>query len=139
MINEIVSGISVKLSAEFGDSYRIYTETVKQNLSEPCFFIQLLDFKMKPLINQRYKLESSFCIQYFPESNNMPFSECRSILERMNFSLEYIMDNALRGINIFSEINDSTLLFYVKYNMLIKKEERTRIMKDLQMKLKTKG
>ena len=40
MINEIIEAISVALNEEFGDEYEIYRESVRQDLKEPCFFIQ---------------------------------------------------------------------------------------------------
>lgn len=37
MINKIIDGISISLNAEFGDDYKIYTESIEQGLKEPCF------------------------------------------------------------------------------------------------------
>lgn len=37
MLNEIITGISQKLNATFGDGYEIYENDVEQGLEEPCF------------------------------------------------------------------------------------------------------
>ena len=38
MLNEVITGISKKLNATFGDGYEIYENDVEQDLTEPCFF-----------------------------------------------------------------------------------------------------
>ena len=43
MINNVIAGIAIALNQEFGDDYEIYTEEIKQDLKEPCFFITLLN------------------------------------------------------------------------------------------------
>ena len=42
MLNNVIAGIAIALNEEFGDDYEIYTEEIKQDLKEPCFFITLL-------------------------------------------------------------------------------------------------
>jgi hypothetical protein len=34
-----MEAISISLNAEFGDSYEIHMEEIKQGLKEPCFFM----------------------------------------------------------------------------------------------------
>lgn len=43
MLNNVIAGIAIALNQEFGDDYEIYTEEIKQDLKEPCFFITLLN------------------------------------------------------------------------------------------------
>ena len=43
MINKILDAISNALNEEFGDEYEIYSEDIKQDLKEPCFFIICLN------------------------------------------------------------------------------------------------
>ena len=43
MISNVIAGIAIALNQEFGDDYEIYTEEIKQDLKEPCFFITLLN------------------------------------------------------------------------------------------------
>ena len=39
ILNEIITGISEAIKAEFGEDYGVYTELVEQGLNEPCFSI----------------------------------------------------------------------------------------------------
>ena len=42
MYNDILDAVTRKLNELFGDDYEIYTDPVKQGLTEPCFFVQIL-------------------------------------------------------------------------------------------------
>ena len=68
MINEIIAAISVALDAEFGDDYEIYMEEIKQDLKEPCFFVQCINPTTKLFRGERYFQSNPCCIQYFPKS-----------------------------------------------------------------------
>ena len=54
MINEIIAAISAALDAEFGDEYEIYMEEIKQDLKEPCFFVQCINPTTKLFRGERY-------------------------------------------------------------------------------------
>ena len=60
MINEIIDAISIALDSEFEDGYKIHKDEIKQDLKEPCFFIQLIDQSISPLCGQRYLQSSTF-------------------------------------------------------------------------------
>ena len=70
MINSIIDSISIALNAEFGDCYKNYKEEKKQDLEEPCFFIQCLNPTQRLFLNKRYFRKNQFCIQYFPETSD---------------------------------------------------------------------
>ena len=59
MLDKIVDGISEKLNEVFGDGYKIYTESIKQGLKPPCFFIQLVNPMNTRVLNRRFFRESS--------------------------------------------------------------------------------
>ena len=54
MIKEIIEAISIALNEEFGDSYTIYTENVKQGLKTPCFFVLCINPTNKIFRGKRY-------------------------------------------------------------------------------------
>ena len=83
MLNNVIAGIAIALNQEFGDDYEIYTEEIKQDLKEPCFFITLLNPSKTDFPSKRYLMDNPFCIQYFPESEDNPNSECRDVADRM--------------------------------------------------------
>lgn len=127
MINNVIAGIAIALNQEFGDDYEIYTEEIKQDLKEPCFFITPLNPSKTDFLSKRYLMDNPFCIQYFPESEDNPNSECRDVADRMLWALENITpldaDRPVRGTDMHHEITDGVLNFFVNYNYFVRKVE----------------
>lgn len=126
MINKIIDGISVAIHSEFGESYEIHTESIKQGLTEPCFSILCLNPTIEQFLGKRYFRTNQFCIHYFPSSNE-PQSECFSVTERLMTTLETITvdGDLIRGTKMNSEIIDGVLSFFVNYDMFVYKETTT--------------
>lgn len=124
-LNKIVDGICEALNAEFGDSYEIYTEDVKQNLTEPCFSIVLLKLSTEQFLGKRYMKKHQFCIHYFPQDKDSPNTECFDVFDRLCDCLEYIEvdGDVVRGTEMEGEMADGVLNFMVSYNMFVTKEE----------------
>ena len=144
MLNNVIAGIAIALNQEFGDDYEIYTEEIKQDLKEPCFFIQLIDQSISPLCGQRYLQNNAFCIQYFPESKLNPYAECNDVAERMMFALEYVTpldaDRAIRGTNKNHNLVDGVLNFFVNYNrVILKKPVCSEVMGQIKIQSEMKG
>jgi hypothetical protein len=120
MLDKIIDGICKKLRETFGEQVKIYTEPVKQGLSEPCFFIQLVNPSSVQLLGRRYLRENLFCIQYFPENTDETNAECLAVLDELYSALEYIgFDGGLqRGIKMRGEISEGVLNFFVNYNFI---------------------
>lgn len=123
MINEITDGISLAVNAEFGDSYEIYTESVKQGHEEPCFSILCLNPTVEQFMGKRYFRTNQFCIHYFPSSEETNF-ECQTVAERLFGVLEYITvgDDLIRGTEMHYEVVDGVLSFFVNYDMYVYKD-----------------
>lgn len=66
MINKIIDAISISINLEFSDGYEIYTESIEQDLKEPCFSIFCLNPTNELFLNKRYFRTNQFGIQYFP-------------------------------------------------------------------------
>jgi hypothetical protein len=141
MIQSIVDGISEKLNSAFGDEYKIYTESVKQGLKEPCFFIQLVNPVNRRELGRRFFRENLFCIQYFPKSRDAPKSECYQMQDDLFIALEYItVDGDLqRGIRMRGEFVDGVLTFFINYNLYVMMTEETTPMEFLEKTITTKG
>ena len=101
-LNKIIDGICNALNTEFGDAYEIYTEDVKQNLTEPCFLVVLVKPLTKQFLQKRYFRHNIFCVHYFPSDKDNANAECFDIFERLADCLEYIeVDGAaVRGTNM---------------------------------------
>jgi hypothetical protein len=124
MINKIIDGISVAINSEFGDPYEIYTESIEQGLTEPCFSILCLNPTIDQVLGNRYFRKHQFCVHYFPSSDEKR-SECLTVMERLMDALEIIEvgGDECRGTNIHGEVVDNVLSFFVNYDMYVYKEK----------------
>ena len=142
MVNDLIDAISVKLNQVFGDGVRIYSESVKQGLKEPCFFIAVLNPTQSPIIGVRYFRAHPFDIHYFP-SKDGGNQEIQDVASKLFDALEYItlLDGDLvRGTEMHYEKVDDVLHFFVKYNMFVYKQvEKADPMETLTVNNNVKG
>lgn len=133
IVNDIIAAISIALNAEFNPDpdearYEVTAEEIKQNLQEPCFYIQCINPTHEQFLGRRYFRQLPFVIQYFPESTTGYEAECSAVAERMTWCLEYITcdgeDKPIRGTRMHSEVVDRVLNFFVNYDgFMLKVEE----------------
>lgn len=140
MINKIIDGISISLNAEFGDDYKIYTESIEQGLKEPCFSIVCVNPTNELFRGKKYFRKNLFCIQYFPKGEDKR-SECMDVLERMFDCLEVIKvgKDLQRGTSMHGEVVDQVLNFFVNYDMFVYKVESTDAMETMDLTSNVKG
>lgn len=124
MINKIIDGICIAIQSEFGDNYEIYTETIEQGLTEPCFSVVCINPALEQFLGKRYFRTNQFCIHYFPNISDKK-AECYSVLERLMNSLELISidGDMVRGTAMHGEVVEDMLNFFVNYNMFAYKEQ----------------
>jgi len=120
MVNKIIDGISIKLNQVFGSGYKIYSESIKQGLKEPCFFIIALNPSEESVLSTRFFRQCPFDIHYFPvgpDSN----AEMQAVAESMYMAMEWIEveANIVRGVQMNHQVIDGVLHFFVQYNMHI--------------------
>jgi len=141
-LSAIQDSISLKLNDAFGDDYTIYPEAVKQGLKRPCFFIKRLTMTNTVEVGKTYNRENPYCIHFFPKDSSQPNAECYQMLDEMYETLEYIKvdGNLVRGVGMKGEIHDEILLFYVNYNVRVRKVYDPIIMGYLEnIDFRTKG
>ncbi|WP_246019618.1 phage tail terminator family protein [Bacilliculturomica massiliensis] len=139
--SDVIDGISVCLSEEFGDEYTIYSEEIKQGLKEPCFFIFPLNPSQTPMPAARYERKNPFDIHYFPKSRYERNSEIENVADRLYTALEYITVNGdmVRGTNFHYEVVDGVLHFFVSYNLFVIRQVQKTPMEQMQEDTKMKG
>lgn len=133
MVNNLIDGISIKLNQVFGDGKRIYSESVKQGLKEPCFFIVSLNPSQTQAMGLKYFRQHPFDIHYFP-SKTGGNQEIQDVASDLFEALEYITllnGDLVRGTNMHYEVIDGVLHFFVSYNMYVKKVVETDPMETL--------
>lgn len=141
MTNKILDAISQALNSEFGDSYELYSENIKQDFKEPCFFIMCLNPSEQNFLGNRYYRKYLFDIQYFPKNKKSLNSELYEMQERLFNCMEYINmgNNLIRGKKRRGEIEDKILHFFVNYDVfVVKKGTEEDYMGDLKANIKTK-
>lgn len=139
MLNDVVTGISIRLHELFGDTHKIYTENVEQGLTAPCFFIKTLPTIHKPLLGKRSQRTYSFVISYFPKEGN---EEMMKVSEQLLDGLEYITllsGEMIRGRSMEAEIVDDVLHFSVNYIVFVNNYVREESMDTLSSNVGTKG
>ncbi len=141
MINSIIESIGVSLNAEFGDEYIIYTESIEQGLSEPCFFLFCINPTSRVFLKNRYFRENQFCIQYFPADKDRAKEECNAVAERLFLCLEYITvtGDLVRGTKMKYEIIDGVLNFFVNYDLFVYKVVTPDVMEEISENVTMKG
>ena len=81
LVDKIISGIANVLDQNYPD-VDIYAQEVKQNMKEPCFFIQSMEVGTRKRLANRYDQTRPFEIVYFPKKRN---TQEKSIRFSVNF------------------------------------------------------
>lgn len=139
MVNDIITGISIKLNNIFGDSYRTYDSNIEQGLKEPCFFIKLLTAFNIPYIGKRKKRNYPFDIHFFPEDNtdNASMLDIGDILIS---ELEYITlqnGDILRGRDMSYQIIDGVLHLFCTYSVVLNRMEKEDPMENCEIEVES--
>jgi len=140
VLNEIITGISQKLNATFGNGYEVCAEDLEQGLTEPCFFIAVLEPTASLLIGTRGIWRYPLDIHYFPKQagNN---AELFRVAETLMVALEYIpMPDGLplRGTSMSYKSVDGVLHFFVNYNPIVIQPKEENPMETLTTNVGTK-
>lgn len=118
MINQTIDGISVKLNQVFGDEVRIYSEDIKQGLTEPCFFIMVLNPSHEQGLGVKGIRRQPFDIHYFPSvvGSNL---ELQTMATNLYEAVDMITvgEGLVRGTQMSHRVVDGVLHFFVSYNM----------------------
>lgn len=135
MINSIKSGIAKKLDDTFV-GVPIFTDEIKQGLTEPCFFIKTVSSGQDPLLGRRFMRRQSFDVHYFPPKSESENSSISNVLEHLYEVLEFIYSDGslLRGTGMNHEQVDGVLHFIVNYNLPVLRDETPQeLMENLDL------
>lgn len=140
MIEQIINGILTAISEEFGEDYTLYTESVKQGMKEPCFFVLCISPGTKLFRGRRYYHENQFAIQFLTDTDE-PRAECVAVAERLFSCLELITvdGDLVRGTGMNADVTDEVLTFTVNYNFfsyLANTEEPMEILEGTETEVK---
>lgn len=121
MINSIVDGIIAALKEAYPD-HDVYTESVEQGLTPPCFFVRPVAPESKHFRGSRYYRQHLFAVHFFPVTEDSR-EEINAVIENLYLHLEYITVDGepMRGTNMRAEISDDVMLFFVNYDLFVRK------------------
>lgn len=135
MYKDIIDAVTVHINDLFGDSYKIYANSVNQGLEEPCFFVQILEPSEKQVFGPRYYRETLICVQYIPQERRDVTGDLYRVADILMDGMEIIrLDDGspLRGTGRRFQIVDGVLNFFVSYNMyVLRTPEKAEPMEDL--------
>lgn len=119
MINSIINAVTTQLGKTFGLGYRYYFENVEQNLTTPCFTIDVILPTERSKSQKKYDRSMPLVIHYFSDSKSELKKDCYEKAEQILECVEYIpyKNTILRGENISWQIVDNRVLqVFVTYS-----------------------
>lgn len=142
MINDIISGITNGIYQEFGSGYKIYTENIEQGLTEPCFFIAVLEAQQTRIIGNRYMLTAVLDVHYFPatKAKNKEMQEAAQRLHSILQRITLLDGDMLNGFDLNWETVEDVLHFFVSYKPTVKYQQAAEeAMAEVTVAATTKG
>lgn len=117
MVNSLLNAVTKQLGTTFGVDYRYYVENVEQNLTKPCFTIDMLMPMERSKSPTLYDRTMPLVVHYFSDSKTNLKQDCYSMAERVLECLEYLpyQKSILRGENISWQIVDDVLQIFITY------------------------
>lgn len=123
MVNKFLNAVTKQLGTTFGNKYRYYVEDVKQNLTTPCFTVDMLTPLQRSKSPVLYDRTMPLVIHYFGDSKTDLKQDCYSMGEQIVECLEHLpFENTLiRGEDISWQIVDDVLQIFVTYKFTTKR------------------
>lgn len=124
MVESLLNAVTKQLGTTFGSKYRYYVENVNQNLTEPCFTVDVLLPTQRSKSPVLYDRAIPVVVHYFTDSTTNIKQDCYSMGEQVIECLEYLpfKDTLLRGQDISWNIADEDVLqVFITYKFTTKK------------------
>lgn len=117
MVNSMLDAVTTQLGKTFGTDYHYYVENVEQNLTTPCFTIDMLTPLERSKSPVLYDRTMPLVVHYFSGSKTNLKRDCYNMAERALECLEYIPyeNTILRGEDISWQIVDNVLQIFITY------------------------
>lgn len=138
-INDIIAAISIKLNEMFGDQYRIYDDKIPQGFKEPAFLILFLSLEQVQQVGNRWRINTLFNIQYFPQNGRVEASDMTLKVQQALKEIELLNGNIMRGTNANSEVVDGIAHNFVNFNFFLKEVEMQDFVESIEFHTKVVG
>ena len=138
-INDIITAISIKLNQVFGDEYRIYADDIPQGFEAPAFLILFLNLEHIQQIGNRWRVNTLFNVQYFPQNGRTEASNMSLKIQQALKEITLLNGAILIGTNTNSEIVDGNAHNFVNYNFFLQEIEVQDFMDSVSQQVGLKG
>ena len=124
MVNTLLNSVTKQLGTTFGTGYRYYVENVEQNLTKPCFTVDVLMPMERSKSPVLYDRTMPLVVHYFSDSKTNLKQDCYSMAERVLECLEYLpfQNSIIRGENISWQIVDDVLQIFITYKFTTERD-----------------
>lgn len=123
MITKILNAVTRQLGTTFGLGYHYYVENVEQNLTTPCFTVDMLIPIQRSKSPVLYDRTMPIVIHYFSNSKTNLKNDCYTMSEQIVECLEYLPfeGGLIRGEDISWQLVDDVLQLFITYRFTTRK------------------
>lgn len=124
MLNKLLNAVTKQLGTRFGSSQHYYVENVEQNLTKPCFTVDLLAPTIRSKSPLLYDRTMPLVVHWFGDSENTIKKDCYAMGEQLVECLEYLPfeGTLIRGEDISYQIVDDVLQMFITYSFETRKD-----------------
>lgn len=136
IINDLRIAIQQTLDSAY-PNIDLYSESIKQDFEEPCFFIKVISSSQDKQLNNRYKQSILFDIHYFSDKEEDLNKDCLDVANNLYKVLEYVEidGHKYRSLKMNHKVIDGVLHFMLQFNYNILKVIKHNKMKELEVKV----
>lgn len=138
-INDIITAISIKLNQVFRDEYKIYDDEIPQGFKTPAFLILFLNLENIRQISGRWRVNTLFNIQYFPQNGRAEASNAALKVQQALKEITLLNGTTMLSTNGNTEIVDGIAHNFMNFNFYLQEVEAKELMWSLEQRSKTRG
>ena len=123
MIESLLNAVTKQLGTTFGNKYHYYVENIEQNLTKPCFTVDVILPTQRSISPVLYERTMPIVVYYFSDSKTNLKQDCYSMGEQIVECLEYLPFNntLIRGEEISWHMVEDVLQLFITYQFVSKR------------------
>ncbi len=135
MVETLTEGIVESIRDRWGEEYKIYTESVYQNVLKPCFFVECQEVRNVQLLGRKFFLRVKMKVSFFNDGD-----EKKHMGEKLVGEIFSLMNTVKKDGNIFygrglkSTWENDALIIIGEYDLFEKnKKEDAEMMESVEI------
>lgn len=127
-ISDIETAITRKLRQDFGSGYKLYTEEIPQDFTEPCFFVQFLSLERFNRLSSQRRVNALFNVQYFGTgARDMTLN----VQDALNV-VQLVNGQYMRATSQNSEVIEGIAHNFMNFNFTLAEVEAKEFMESME-------